>query len=391
MYENIDLTGTVSLTDNIEAGNNTIIYKVIEENAAEGYDNIFYNKYIKLEVTLENGKPSAVIAKVFNNDDTEDAQLASEVEANVITVENVKTIDLKIKNPKTEIIIDLALKKIITEVDGKEVKESNGIESKYDRLTQGDDKLRVDTTPLKNGKFDAEYYLNKTPVLVQKGSTIKYQIRIYNESSEESTTASEIIDYIPTGMEFVNVYYKNEKTPLTVNTDYTYDSDKNVLKISVLNNKPLISKFDGGNELYCDYVTVECKIKDVASGVLTNVAEISEYKTEDGKQSKDRDSEPKNWKNPVNSKPSDNETVNRNSYRWQNYSGNKVNKIEEGKFKNYLGQQDDDDFEKVVVGEIDLVLKKVITQVNTTSVNDLQEKYQRFKNGEVEVLSLIHI
>ena len=385
LYENIDLTGTVSLTDNIEAGNNTIIYKVIEENAAEGYDNIFYNKYIKLEVTLENGKPSAVIAKVFNNDDTEDAQLASEVEANVITVENVKTIDLKIKNPKTEKIIDLALKKIITEVDGKEVKESNGIESKYDRLTQGDDKLRVDTTPLKNGKFDAEYYLNKTPVLVQKGSTIKYQIRIYNESSEENATASEIIDYIPTGMEFVNVYYKNEKTPLTVNTDYTYDSDKNVLKISVLNNKPLISKFDGGNELYCDYVTVECKIKDVASGVLTNVAEISEYKTEDGKQSKDRDSEPKNWKNPVNSKPSDNETVNRNSYRWQNYSGNKVNKIEEGKFKNYLGQQDDDDFEKVVVGEIDLVLKKVITQVNTTSVNDLQEKYQRFKNGEVEV------
>ena len=389
LYEDIDLTGTVKLTDNIEAGINTLEYKVEEVSAADGYDNILYGKYIKLSVTLAEGIPTAATAKVFNADDTENTELTANVTASIVDVqvENqlVKTIDLQIQNPETEKIIDLALKKVITEVDGVEVKTQNGFESKYDRLTQGTDKLRIDTQPLTQGKFDAKYYLNKTPVLVLKDSRVKYQIRIYNEGTEEATTASKITDYLPNGLELVDVYYQNGTQALTEDTDYKYNKDTNTLEITVLKDKDLIPVFDGVETLSYDYVTVECKVLSTAEGILTNVAHISEYKTEDGVIPQDRDSFSDDWRNEIDGNPKNNETVNRNSYYWINYKGYRRNIIEEGVFKNYLGQQDDDDFEKIQIGEVDLVLKKIITHVNEASVDTLAEDFHRFKEGNVEV------
>ena len=82
----------VKLLDRIEVGNNTLIYKVVEENAKEGYNNIFYNKYIKLTVQVTSGVATSVEAKVFNNDETEDTSLNSKVSAEIIDVENVKDI-----------------------------------------------------------------------------------------------------------------------------------------------------------------------------------------------------------------------------------------------------------------------------------------------------------
>ena len=143
------------------------------------------------------------------------------------------------------------------------------------------------------GGTNAIYYLNKTPILVQRGSRIKYQIRIYNEGNEIDATASKITDYIPKGLKFENAYYRNETTPLTSGEDYTLND--NTLTINILNNKDLIAKYDGVNDvLSYDYVTVECSVKNTAKGILTNVAEISEYKTTEGIVTEDRDSQPDN-------------------------------------------------------------------------------------------------
>ena len=385
LFDGIDNVGLVKLTDGVKAGNHTLVYKVVEENAKEGYDNIFYNKYIQLTVQVANGIATGAEVKVFNNDGTEDTSLTDKVSAEIIDVENVKTVQLVIKNPETIEIIDLALKKIVTEINGKKVDSSNILDSKFDRLTEGKDKFRIDTTPLKNGKLNAEYYLNKTPIIVLKGSTIKYQIRIYNEGKEVDATASKITDYIPEGLQFVNVYYQNETTPLVANKDYTFDATNNILKINVLGNKELIKKYENGDTLDYDYVTIECKVKDIAKDILTNVAQISEYKSEDGIVEKDRDSQPNNWKNPNDGNSNNNDTTNKSSNKWQEYKGHESNEYEEGKFKEYLGQQDDDDFEKIIVGEIDLVLKKVITHINKDSVSTLDSKFHRFQNGKVEV------
>lgn len=373
-----DSLGTILYTDSVDAETTSVSYELKELNAPEGYDNIFYGKTIKLDVTLASGVVSTVTAKVYNGD-TEDTDISAEVSA---TVEN-GTVKVSISNPKTVKVVDLALRKVIVSVDGKDVDSSMG---KYDRLTESDRKVSIRTIMLNLRQgTNAFYYLNKTPILVQRGSKIKYQIRIYNEGEEIDATASKIKDYIPSGLKFENAYYRNEQTPLTEGTDYTLEN--NTLTINVLNSKNLIAKYDNANDiLSSDYVTVECSVKETAKGILTNVAEIAEYKTTEGIVTEDRDSEPANWINPVDGNVNNNGNVNyTENQKWVDYAGKSTNVLEEAVYKNYVGQQDDDDFEKVLVGDVDLVLKKVITNVGETSVDDLEEKYQRFQNGEINV------
>ena len=374
MYSN----GELAYTDNVEASATSVSYIVKETRAPAGFINAYSGKYIKLQVELTNGEPTNATATVYNNsDNTVDAELTADTSASIMQIGANQTIVLSLKDPEVERIIDLALKKVITEVDGVEVKSSNGFDAKYDRLTTGDDKVRINTAPLQNGETDAEYFLNKTPILVQKGSKIKYQIRIYNEGTDLDSTASEIKDYLPTGLELVDVYYK-DGTKLTRDTDYTYSNK--TITITALADKDLIAKYNGGDTLSYDYVVVECQVTDTAKGIQTNIAEISEYKTSEGvvTNKQDRDSEAGNWNAP---------SSNRDNQKWIDYAGNTSNTIDEGAFKNYIGQEDDDDFEKVLVGEVDLVLKKVITNIGETSVNDLDTAYQRFQGGEINVFT----
>lgn len=374
-----DANGTITYTDSVDAETTSVTYELKELNAPEGYDNIFYGKTIKVDATLTSGVVSSVTAKVYNNNNVEDTALSAEVSA---IVDN-GTIKISISNPQTDKVVDLALRKVIVNVDGKNVDESMGI---YDRLTESDTKVSIKTTPLTvPGGTNAIYYLNKTPILVQRGSRIKYQIRIYNEGNEIDATASKITDYIPKGLKFENAYYRNETTPLTSGEDYTLND--NTLTINILNNKDLIAKYDGVNDvLSYDYVTVECSVKNTAKGILTNVAEISEYKTTEGIVTEDRDSQPDNWRNPVDGNSANNENINyTENQKWVDYAGHRGNALEEGVYKNYVGQQDDDDFEKVLVGEVDLVLKKVITNVGEASVDSLDSIYQRFQEGKINV------
>ena len=440
IYDNTIVNGSLNLDDRIEGSRQQITYRIYETQPAPKYENIFAGKFIELNVSILNNELNTVVAKLFNaenNTEITDADILEyfDVEIKTNAETGKKYIAIKLNNDKTiEEPIDLALKKVICEVDGRQVKAEKGFNAIYDRLTEGDDKLRINTAPLKNGDHDAEYYLNKTPVVVQKGSKVKYQIRIYNEG-KVNATASEIYDYLPNGVSLVDVYYKdNEK--LTAGTDYAYNKDTNTLKINVLDFKSLIAKFDAeanGNGLSMDYITVECKVEDSAFGYLTNVAEISKYKKQknDGtiEVSYDIDSIAGNWENRVDKRVDLKigvNNVNRDDSFWTNYSGYTVgnyteesgkywqqnigtqeqpiytfrgnrNKIEQGKFKDYVGEQDDDDFERLYVPNIDLVLKKIITHIGDMPESAFNSTYQRFqdvdgnRNVNVDVRGLTRV
>jgi len=381
-----DLDGCLELKQNIEPGNSAMQIKIEETKAAEGYENVLENKYILLNVEITQSVPTFVSANVYNEDDTINTQLNEYISASIVDMEDGsgKRIDVTIKNPKDEKVVDLALKKVITEINGVKLDENSNLESKYNRVETS--KATIDVSPLQNGKEDAIYNLNKTPILLPVGAKVKYQLRVYNESSEIDATASKIKDYIPQGLKVLNVYYRDEQTPLNDGSEYTFDKTNNVLNISVLDKKALLDKFVSlGGTLDSDYITVECQIEENATGILTNVAEITEYKTENGFITEDRDSKSSNWENPNDGNSKNNTITDKNTYNWSNYTGNEENEYEESVYKNYLGQEDDDDFEKVIVANVDLVLKKVITKINDTDVNSLDAKYHRLENGKINV------
>ncbi len=120
-------------------------------------------------------------------------------------------------------------------------------------------------------------------------------------------------------------------------------------------------------------VQVELIVKDDATGILTNIAEITKYGymsgttfVEANKANIDRDS------------VQDNVTVPSTKSNLESYWGKDAKQKTEP--ANYPGQQDDDDFEKVKVDKtVDLALKKAIIQVGDT-------EYERL--GEIDVSPL---
>ena len=397
--ESVGTAEGIVIQDKVEAGTQTLNYEIHEDYPATGYVNTLSDKVLKLTIKETNGNVEEASIVVLNKDENrtevtgQDLATVTEADGKAIVI---------IKNPVVIKDVDLALKKVITKVDGHEVKASSPkiFDEIYERTTDG--KMRIDTTPLKNGGHDAEYYLNKTPILVLRGSKITYEIRIYNEG-EEDATAGEIVDFLPNNMEFNRVLYKGQE--LREGTDYTYNENTNTLRIKVLANKDLIPHYDATEDvLYSETVIVECTVKDSAPSNynLTNISEITKYIINDGEErsdkGKDIDSEAGNWSyyvagdyghNRVTTEEA--EAYDRGFLNWANYQGllvgDRRNEIEEGQFKNYLGEEDDDDFEKVKVVEIDLALKKIITQVGDKTEENFGEGFTRFQDvdGEREV------
>ena len=237
---------------------------------------------------------------------------------------------------------DLALRKFIIAVSDDET-----IEDK-DYLKNSDGSYRrapvVDTSKLnttdENGKLitTATYNHTKEPILVQPNNIVVYMLRVYNEG-EMDGYASEIKDHLPPNLEFVNNEYNKKygwsasQDGRTITTKYL--SNSKIAKASEKNNKI---------ELAYKEVPIMCKVKSTAPSneKITNLADITEYLDENKKPATDRDSQPDNVKVPTDSEfPSYKDNVN-GSY--------------------IPGQQDDDDFEKVVVKIFDLALRKWVTQ-----------------------------
>ena len=203
----------------------------------------------------------------------------------------------------------------------------------------------VDTSLLntedENGKLitTAIYNHTKEPVLVQRNNIVIYMLRVYNEGDIDGY-ASEIKDHLPPYLEYVDGEFNDKygwevsEDGRTVTTRYLEDR---IIEKAEQNE-------DGKYVLSYQEVPVMCKVIESTptSENVTNIADITEYLDENKEETTDRDSQSDNVNLPED----------------EDLPGYKEDETGE-----YIpGQQDDDDFEKVIVKEFDLALRKWVTE-----------------------------
>ena len=238
---------------------------------------------------------------------------------------------------------DLALRKFIVAVSD----DTTIDEEEYLRNEDGSYKREpiVDTSNLnkqdENGNIitTAIYNHTKEPVLVQPNNIVVYMLRVYNEG-ELDGYASEIKDHLPPYLEFVEGEF-NEQYGWEISEDgrtvtSRYLEDELIEK----------AQTDENGNITLSYVEVPimCKVVEnpPTSENITNIADITEYLDENKEPVTDRDSQEDNVELPSD----------------EDLPGYKDD--ETGTY--VPGQQDDDDFEKVIVKTFDLALRKWVTQ-----------------------------
>lgn len=283
-------------------------------------------------------------------------------------------------------VVDLALKKFITSVNGEKLTGDASREIKVQS-----------TDPLKSGGHDAKYTSSKSPLKVKKGDIVTYTIRVFNEGKTDAY-AIEVADYIPEGLGFINgcSVNKNNEWSLADPTDSVNLKDienavENAKKIknfvsddlsienlmvlkgkAEIRSKPLnpkmLEKFDGtSNDLsYTDFeVTCVVLADEVKNDNLKNIAEITinGVTTDGGKTVVTDENESKENKFDIDSTPDNVKT--------------------DGKT-----DEDDDDEEDLIIEqeekkEYDLALQKYITAVDGTPRTDRKPTIT-VENGKVK-------
>jgi len=213
---------------------------------------------------------------------------------------------------------------------------ARGTRGEYERAPQ------VDTSTLLNGGTTATYNHTKAPITIKPGDEVYYMIRVYNEG-QINGIVKEITDHLPKELEFLpedafNQYFgwKLDET----------DTTNRTVKTNYLRNTT-ITKYTGGNTLAYAEVPIKCRVKPelAANTKITNIADITDFTDGDGKPVTDRDSQKDNV-----DLPSDTDLP--------NYKDDELG-------KDYIpGQQDDDDFEKLITDYFDLSLRKFIAGIN---------------------------
>ena len=257
---------------------------------------------------------------------------------------------------------DLSLRKFITNINGKELVNKDGT---YLR------EPTIDLTPLKNGTATtANYKHPKNPIGVAVGDIVIYTLRIYNEGQLDGY-ATTITDYLPPQLEFVTDDEEN------FNAKYGWEIDDSLRKASTnylarttIDPKDnLIKAFDGTTLSYKE-LKIKCRVKSIENldRVITNIAEITNFTDAEGNVIKDRDSQKQNLVLPTDVNLPD-------------YKGNESNKsILTDSSYFYKGQQDDDDFEKLILEQFDLALRKFITKVNDTNITNRVPVFTNIKD-----------
>ena len=262
---------------------------------------------------------------------------------------------------------DLALRKFIIAVS----KDTNIEDSEY--LRNSDKTYQrapiVDTSKLNtigdDGKLitTAIYNHTKKPVEVEKNDIVVYMLRVYNEADIDGY-ASEITDYLPLYLEYI-------ETDFNKTYGWSVSSDGRTVKTKYLENhlikkaEPITDTESETEEKYIlsyKEVPIMCKVTSDAKGKITNIADITEYMDENKKIINDRDSEPSNVVLPKD---------------------DKLPEYKDDETGAYIpGQQDDDDFEKLIVKTFDLALRKFITGVNSQEVTSRipEVKYDKENN-----------
>ena len=265
---------------------------------------------------------------------------------------------------------DLSLRKFITGVkNGKDLVDENG---KFIREPV------VDVTPLVEGKDTAIYNHPKVPVSVDVDEIVTYTIRVYNEGQLDGYV-NEITDHLPQWLEFINNEFnasygwKVSADGRTVTTDITSSNTENSANRDLIYadrveaaDKVLLKAFDKETK-ELDYIDVriQCKVKDTGTAEkITNIAQITKQSDSNGNTIPDKDSTPNNKTLPKDEVLPD-------------YRDNEINRGDE-----YIpGDEDDDDFEKVIIQKFDLALRKFITNVNEQGITTRIPVFSKDKDG----------
>ena len=254
---------------------------------------------------------------------------------------------------------DLALRKFITAVNDNELKTGN----KYDREPV------VDVTPLLNGKTTASYKHTKKPVKVSIGDVVTYTIRVYNEGQVDGYV-DEIVDHLPPELEFLPDDELNKKYLWTI--DSTDETNRTIRTTYLSKERSVdnILKGFNGEELAYKDIQVRCKVVPTApmGKIITNIADITERSNDENIP--DRDNEKK-----VELPPDD---------KLPDYKGKETNKddLSDSEY-HYEGQEDDDDFEKLIIERFDLALRKFITGVNDEEITNRIPEVDTTKYGTI--------
>ena len=227
---------------------------------------------------------------------------------------------------------DLSLRFFVSQVINK-----NGNVVNYNR------EPNVDVSTLKNGGMDAIYKSSKSPVGIEIADSIVFTIRVYNEGQIDGY-ADEIVTHLPEELEYVNDEFNSEYGWIIDKTDATQRTLKSEHLSMQKDEDNAIKGYDGGDKLNYKDIKLKLKLRSMATTKkeITTIAEIIKSSNKFGISDRD---------DKLNvSMPSDKEL--------QNYKGNSENKDELSDSSYYYkGQEDDDDFEKIVFEKFDLALR----------------------------------
>ena len=293
-----------------------------------------YEKIITAPITVQVTKVFEDNTYKMSNAQITNAQTGASINlsGNTITV----TVENRAK------YFDLALRKYITQINGKNVENT--------RVPA------VDTSALTSGTT-ANYNHRKDPIEVTTGDKVIYNITIYNEG-QKAGRATKIEDQLPTGLVFNRVVSGNFELD-------SYSETDNLLKLKRTSNTDNLDAYNG-TTLDSETIQIECTVTAVPTNkeqILTNVAWISEeYDAESNvtitnEENADRDSV-----------PGTHPDVNKDNM--EDYTGNNNKKDLADEDYYYKGQEDDDDFEKLKLVYFDLSLRKFITGRNDTTLTN---------------------
>ncbi len=302
---------------------------------------------LKIDITVNyNQTTMTLMASSTNNQEQPLVEVYKENKSETVT--------LTYQPEPEEKPFDLALRKYIVKKNGTE-------------LTGNDSRVpNVDESTIKDDKT-ATYKHKKAPLTISTGDVITYKMTIYNEG-EKAGRATKVVDQLPTGLRFDKVVDTNSKSSFELDN---YNETNNTLTLKRKEgNTTNLPAYEAGNLQKdgkgTETIEIECTVTEKPdtknSKILTNVAWIAEEVDEEGtvittQRGKDRDSEP-------GTKPD----VNKDNM--SNYKGNGNKEDLDDKDYYYKGQQDDDDFEKLVLlpENFDLALRKYVSSVNDNPV-----------------------
>ncbi len=272
-------------------------------------------------------------------------------------------------------LFDLSLRQVVTEIDGIPTEENRKI------TITGLEDLQEENSIVTT----AQYNHVKTPIVVKNGSKVTYNINIYNEASIDGT-ASIVKSQLPIGLELnvskLSTQLIDGKTQYYIITEkgnkyiVQYDEAKNniTFKLDTTIEIANIEAFSARKTLDFDTLEFECIVQCVAdeeqNTYLTSISYIYEQQKADGtiitdQKGEDRDSEP----HTISIKTAKElKTINDIGY-----IGNIENTSDlEQEETYYKGEQDDDDFEKLVIlpQVFDLKLIQYVDKINKKDVGE---------------------